>query len=114
MRTNATNLVDFYKSTKGEWNFTIVSFNPTTLTRELLYGGFDVMHWVDTMLQEGAKGNICILTNKDGYDHVCEWEEYNHRRISFEEMKPYRIVLDKNFETNRYGLRSGENVVSNI
>ena len=47
------------------------------------------------MAREGAHGNVCILTNKAGWDFVMKFECENHRRVTFEDMKPYRVYINE-------------------
>ena len=112
MKANKTNVAIFFEQTKAELNWVVVSFDRETMRRELCMAGFDMMHGLETFMQEGAKGNVCILTNKDGYDFLNRFENENGRRVTFEDMKPYRIVMDKDFTNNRYGLRTGKHVIA--
>ena len=95
MKTTCKNLVEFFKATKGEYNFSVISFNPTTKTREMAMGGFELMHALSTFSTEGAKGRICILTNKAGWDYMNKFESENHRRVKFDDMKEYRMIVDE-------------------
>lgn len=110
MKTTVTNVTEFFKSTKGAKNFTIISFNAETKVRTMAYIGYEMMGALTEMALMGAQGNICILTNAEGVAFMDKFESENHRRVSFNDMKPYRVLIDINNETNRYGLRSGANV----
>lgn len=110
MKTTITNINDFFKTTKGEKNFTVISFNAETKKREMAYIGFEMMGAFAEMMLQGAQGNICILTNADGVAFMDKFESENHKRVTFDDMKPYRVVMDKDYNNNRYGLRSGANV----
>lgn len=106
MKTTAKNLVEFFKNTKSECNFTVIAFDAETKKRTMLYGGFELMHALREMAFQGAQGHICILTNKEGYDFVNKFEETNHTRVSFNDMKPYKLVIDQDNNRNYY-MRSG-------
>lgn len=95
MKTTIANLTAFYKSTKSECNFTVISFDAETKKRASQFGGFDLMHALDALSIEGAKGRLVILTNKAGWDFVNRFESENHKRVTFDDMKPYRMRVNE-------------------
>lgn len=95
MKTTIANLTAFYKETKSECNFTVMSFDAETRKRTLSYGGFDLMQALDALSIEGAKGRLVILTNKAGWKFCNNFESENHKRVTFDDMKPYRMRVNE-------------------
>ena len=99
MKTTIANLTAFYKATKSECNFTVMSFDAETRKRALSYGGFDLMQALDALSIEGAKGRLVILTNKEGWEFCNKFEDENHKRVTFDDMKPYRMCVNESSKT---------------
>lgn len=96
-------VADFLTATKGETNWTVISFNKNTGVRELGYGGYNFMQAFAVMTQELHKGLDVILTDKAGWDYHNDFEFKNHRRITYNEMKPYEIVVGEySFEIRHF------------
>lgn len=95
MKATIKNVSDFFTATKGECNWSVISFDPVTMKRTVAYGGQNMMNALVEMAREGAHGNVCILTNKAGWDFVMKFECANHRRVTFEDMKPYRVYINE-------------------
>ena len=85
---------DFLTDTKGELNWCVFSFDKKTGRRGLAQGGHDFMYAFAVMTEQLAKGFDVILTNKEGWDFSGKFEIENHRRINYNEMKPYEMILD--------------------
>lgn len=85
---------EFLAETKGELNWCVFSFDKATGRRDLGYGGHNFMSAFAVMTEQLSKGFDVILTNKEGWNYSCKFENENHRRINYNEMKPYEMVLD--------------------
>jgi hypothetical protein len=85
---------DFLTDTKGELNWCVFSFDKKTGRRDLAHGGFNFMNAFAVMTEQLAKGFDVILTNKEGWDFSGKFEIEKHRRINYNEMKPYELILD--------------------
>ena len=106
MKATIKNVSEFFKATKdNECGWTVIAFDPETKKRISAYGGFEMMHALVEITKQGAHGNISVLTDKSGWDYMNHVEIVEHRRVTFEEMKPYRIIVD--CENNGYVKRSG-------
>lgn len=86
---------EFLAETKGETNWCVVSFNKETKRRELAYGGFNFFDAFCVMTEQLHKGLDIILTNKDGWKAISEIETNVHRRCTYEELKPYEVVVNE-------------------
>ncbi len=85
---------EFLAETKGELNWCVFSFDKATGRRDLAYGGCDFMRAFAVMTQQLAKGFDIILTDKEGWEYSNKFENKNHRRINYNEMKPYEVIID--------------------
>ena len=94
-RHSISNLNSLFKATKGECNFSVISFDAETKKREMAYGGYDLFGALAGMSTEGAKGRLVILTNKAGWDFITKFEREHNTRVTFEDMKPYRMKIDE-------------------
>lgn len=84
---------EFLAETKAELNWCVISFNKETHLRDLAYGGFDFMHAFAVMTEQLAKDFDVILTNKEGWDYISEYETANHKRITYAALKPYQVKV---------------------
>lgn len=84
---------EFLTETKGELQWSVVSFNKETGLRDLAYGGFDFFHAFCVITEQLHKGLDVILTNKTGWDAISTIENREHRRCKYNELKPYEIVV---------------------
>ena len=94
-RHSISNLNSLFKETKGECNFSVISFDAETKKRDMAYGGYDLFGALAGLSTEGAKGRLVILTNKAGWDFVTKFEREHNTRVTFEDMKPYRMKIDE-------------------
>lgn len=94
-RHSISNLNSLFKATKSECNLSVISFDAETKKRALAYGGYDLLSALAGMSAEGAKGRLVILTNKAGWDFIMKYERENKTRVTFEDMKPYRMKIDE-------------------
>ena len=85
---------EFLTETKGELNWCVFSFDKQTGRRDLAHGGHDFMNAFAVMTEQLSKGFDVMLTNKEGWDYSWKFEQENHRRINYNEMKAYEMVLD--------------------
>lgn len=108
MKATIKNVSEFFKATKGnESSWSVIAFDPETKKRVSAYGGFEMMHALIEMTSQGAHGNICILTDKAGWDFMSHTEIVERRRVTFEEMKPYRVIVTTDYGRNEYAKSSG-------
>lgn len=85
---------EFLTETYGELNWCVISFDKKTGRRDLGYGGYNFLSAFAIMTQELAKGFDVMLTNKEGWDFMNDFEWNNHRRINYNELKQFEIILD--------------------
>lgn len=104
MKATVKNVSEFFKTTKGECNWSVFAFDPVTMKRTNGYGGCNMMNALVEMARMGARGYICILTDKAGWDFSMKFECENHRRVTFEDMKPYRVYIT---DFDGYKMESG-------
>ena len=68
----------------------------------VLYGGYDFMHAFAVMTMQLAKGFDVILTDKEGWEFSNNYEWNNHKRVTYDVMKPHMIVVGEySFEINK-------------
>lgn len=85
---------EFLNETRGELNWCVFSFDKKTGRRDLAHGGFNFMNAFAVITEQLSKGFDVMLTNKEGWEYSSKFECENHRRITYNEMKPYEMVLD--------------------
>ena len=85
---------EFLNETSGELSWCVFSFDKKTGRRDLAHGGHNFMNAFAVMTEQIARGFDVILTNKEGWDYSFKFENENHRRINYNEMKPYEMILD--------------------
>jgi len=84
---------EFLNETKGETMWSVVSFDKKSGMRDLAYGGHDFFHAFCVMTEQLHKGFDVILTDKAGWDAISKIENNVHRRCTYNELKPYEIVV---------------------
>ena len=93
---------EFLAETKGELNWCVFSFDKKTGVRDMAYGGYEFMSAFAVMTTQLAKGLDVILTNKDGWEFSNNYELTNHKRVTYDQMKPYMIVVGEySFEISK-------------
>ena len=93
---------EFLTETKGELNWCVFSFDKKTGVRDFGYGGYDFIHAFAVMTMQLAKGFDVILTDKEGWEFSNNYERNNHKRATYDVMKPHMIVVDEySFEINK-------------
>ena len=85
---------DFLADTKGETMWSVVSFDKKSGMRDLAHGGNDFFHAFAVITEQLHKGFDVILTDKAGWDAINVIETREHRRCTYNELKPYEIVVD--------------------
>ena len=84
---------EFLAETKAELNWCVFSFDKNTGVRDMAYGGYEFMSAFAVMTNELAKGNDVILTNKEGWDFSNKYEWANKKRVTYDQMKEYQVVI---------------------
>jgi hypothetical protein len=93
---------EFLTETKGELNWCVFSFDKKTGVRDFAYGGYDFMHAFAVMTMQLSKGFDVILTDKEGWKFSNNYEWNNHKRVTYDVMKPHMIVVGEySFEINK-------------
>lgn len=102
-------VADFLTATKGETNWSVLSFDKKTGVRVLGYGGHDFISAFAVMTQELHKGLDVILTDKAGWDFCMDYECRNsgngiyNTRVTYKDMKPYEIAIGEySFEIRHF------------
>lgn len=97
--TSIKQVTDFFKSTKSECQFSVLSFDKKTGYIVSAYGGYNFMDSFMEMTQKLANGYDVVLTDKEGWKEdmriTCAGE-----RSTYEHMKKYSIKVS-NFKIKK-------------
>lgn len=90
---NKTFVSNFFSSTMGDKEWTVISFSKETGRRDMAYLAYDFFSAFAVMTEQLAKGKFdVIITNKKGVDEMNKLEA-GFKRCQYKDMLPHAIKV---------------------